>query len=332
MLDTLVPTGYERASTPLIERPPTPDHAPPTDRHPEFTSEPGRRSPRVVIAILAVVALLGVLGTIIGFVRADSANDDLATVEQERDVALDRAVVAETEIEQLDGQIADLDAAIETLTTGVRERDATIETLTAEREAALEQVAADETALTWLNARVVRLDTRIETVVAERDAALERIDVVTTERDELAALFPMTFDATLRGADLLGTYRVDLDRVYCEGVADCGSLLNAGRATITATPEGWLRLNVPDAFSTPLYRVDGALHGVVETTTMVPACEGTARRAYVAVTLYPSGMTIADDGARQVTDLGATITIAAPTTGTCPAALAFYGGQLTPTT
>jgi hypothetical protein len=253
-----------------------------------------------------------------------------------------------------------LQATIDTLTferadlvTQTNDLQATIETLTAERDGLVAQIAdldaTIETATDQRDGLAVQLS-GVEATLAnrtvERDALVRRIAILETdlvaqtqltstvvaERNALAKLFPIAFDASLVGVDLVGTYDVALTKAYCEGFATCATLPSVDELTIERTPEGYLELVIDDFVTAGLYRVDGALYAIADSFTAVAPCAATARVARVAVTIYGHGMSVADDGTPQVTDLGASFTVQAPATATCPAGLAFYGAQITPQT
>jgi hypothetical protein len=166
----------------------------------------------------------------------------------------------------------------------------------------------------------------------ESDLAAQTQLTVTAvaERNALATLFPITFDASLEGVDLAGTYDVELTKAYCDGFTTCAALPSIDELTIRETPAGYLELVIDDFVTAGMFRVDGALYAIADSTTAVNACAATPRVARVAVTVYAHGMTLADDGTQQVTDLGASLTVQAPATAGCPAGLAFYGAQVAP--
>ena len=352
----------------------TPGHAPP-GRIPPATphvTPPWPPRAKVVVAVLLVAAVLGAIGTVVGFMQ----DDNPTVTEQEYETTIETltaersALVAQTtelqatidtlttERDGLAAQVTGFDATIDTLTTErddlaaqIAAQDATIDTLTAELDGIATQVVwLDATIVTRtgqrdeLAARVTELDATIDTLTTERDGLV--VDVVdlesdlaaqtqltvtaVAERNALATLFPITFDASLEGVDLVGTYDVELTKAYCDGLTTCATVPSVDELTIRETPEGYLELVIDDFVTAGMFRVDGALYAIADSTTAVSACAGTARVARVAVTVYAHGMTLADDGTQQVTDLGASLTVQAPATASCPAGLAFYGAQITP--
>ena len=158
---------------------------------------------------------------------------------------------------------------------------------------------------------------------------LDRAIAAEAERDALVDLFPITFDSSLVGVDLAGDWNLAWDEAYCTGFATCGSAPGFKTLTITEDTNGWLRAEVDGVFDAGLFRVDGALYGITNSTTAAPACDGAQRNAHVGMTLYAHGVTVADDGTHQIEDLGASFVIDAPATATCPAGVAFYGASLT---
>ena len=346
-----------------------PGRVPPTTPH-VTPSWPPRA--KAVVAILLVAAVLGAIGTVIGFMQDDGptateqelqATIETLTTERSELVAEATELQATidsltTERDQFAAQVTELDATIDSLTVErdqfaaqVTEQDATIDTLTADLDGvATEVVWLDATIVTRtdqrddLAAQVTELDATIATLTSERDdlvtsvvdlesdlAAQTQLTVTAAaERNALAQLFPITFDASLEGVDLVGTYDVELTKAYCEGFTTCTTPPSVDELTIRKTPEGYLELVIDDFVTAGMFRVDGALYAIADSTTAVSACAGTARVARVAVTLYAHGMNVADDGTQQVTDLGASLTVQAPATASCPAGLAFYGAQVTP--
>jgi len=287
------------------------------------------------VVVLLVAAVLGAIGTVIGF----TSGDDTTTTELQATIDTLTAERAD-----LVAQTNDLQATIDTITAErdglvaqIADLEATIETGTDQRDGLVTQLAGLETTLAQRNAELV-------TRTAQRDSLVRQIAILETdlvaqtqltstvvaERDALAKLFPIAADTSLVGVDLVGTYDVALSKAYCEGFANCATLPNAGELTIRETPEGWLELDIDNFMTAGLYRVDGALYAIADSTTAVAACAGTARVARVAVTMYGHGVSVADDGTSQVADLGASFTVQAPATATCPAGLAFYGAQVTP--
>lgn len=279
----------------------------------------------LLVALLAITAVLGVVGTAVGFA---SGGDDGAT---ER---------------ELRGQVAILSTARDDAT-------AKLERLDGELASLRQQLVDAQDGADGLAGRAAALEARIDELAGERDEAQASVDVletelrdtrqqltetqqrladVTADRDSFARLFPVPYDASLDGvdvADLAGVYEVDASRVSCTGLAACGAAPAVSDLTITATPEGYLRANIPGLVEGGLFRADGALHLVADSTVAVPACAGLTRTAGVTMTIFPASGAIGRDGAAELTALHAVITVEAPAVGTCPAALAFTSAELT---
>lgn len=282
------------------------------------------------MAVLAVAALLGTIGTIVGF----TSGDDATSTEQELEATV--ASLTDERTERL-GDVTELQATIDTVT--VERDDLALEFVELENAGAAVAAERDEllAGMTDLNSMIVDLTRErneliVEVAELEADLATEarRATEALAERDALADLFPMTFDAALEGVELVGTYDVDATLVYSNGFAPGAVLPQLDEFVIRETPEGYLEVVIDDVATAGLFRVDGALYAITDSMTAVPPCNGTPRSAGLTATFYAHGLTVADDGSRQVTDLGASITVRAPATAGCPAALAFYGAELTP--
>ena len=167
-------------------------------------------------------------------------------------------------------------------------------------------------------------------LTGELAAQIDRTTTLTAERDALAALFPMTFDATLTGVDLVGTYDLTWEQIYCDGLTNCGTVPAVKTATITANDAGWLTITIGDFMTGMLDRTDGSLSTVIDNTTATPPIANSPRVSRVAINVYAHGITIGADGTRHIDDLGASIVVnAAPVSG-FPAGVALYGLTLTP--
>jgi hypothetical protein len=284
---------------------------------------PWPRNAQILAAVLVVVALLGAMGTIIGFASGDdgaaikrqyqsqidqmtdqrdsalSTNNDLRT---QLAAANDRTTATEQARNTLNAELNAVESRIETLTAQTTDLQVKLDTTTISNAALQDQLAAQTDRTTW----------------------------VTAEKQALAKLFPLTFDASLVGVDLLGTYDVTWHEVYCSGLSTCGSPPAVRQATITSTPEGWPLLKMNGFVTAGLHRVDGALFTIVDSTTAVPAIGSTPRVARVAITLYAHGLTVTDNGSHHVDDLGASIAISVPAVGNVSDGVAFYGAELTP--
>lgn len=303
--------------------------SPPSVVPPATTPDPRAPWPtgaRVVVAILAVAALmLGIAAVLAGGDDDSTVTEDLraqiATLSSERDEALRSISTLDDEIARLDAEL--FDALVENgdLSERVAELEARLAELDAERTELLRTVdsltAARDAALA-----------EAQTTAAALETAQRRLADALAERDALAARFPVRFDASLDGAALVGKHRVKLSPLYCVGLPSCGTTPTLGDATISRSA-GNLRLAIPGFVDGGLYDADGALHLVAASTTAVPACDGTTRTASIVMTVFPGGLTVAEDGSQTVTGLHAVVTVEAPAAGGCPAGLAFYRATLT---
>ena len=129
---------------------------------------------------------------------------------------------------------------------------------------------------------------------------------------------------------MVGKYDIELSQVYCSGLSSCGKAPVLDDPTIRKTSDGFLRLDIPRFVEGGLFRADGALHMVADSTTAVPACAGTARASRVVMTILPGSYEIGHDGSGDVAALSAVVTVEAPAIGSCPATLAFYSAELAP--
>ncbi|MFP5487563.1 MAG: hypothetical protein ACLGHQ_04575 [Acidimicrobiia bacterium] len=319
--------GGDHPDAPEVGSRPTPDRPP-------------RAASRVLVAALAVIAVLGIIGTGVGFASGDDRDDPSAELEElqaeldaaraERDQALDDAV-------ELDGRIAILRARV---TAVEAERDQVTDELTD----AGEDVAELEDRLAQLDAAIAALEADLVGAESDRaealaDAAALEAELATArtraaqaiaERDALAGRFPLTVTPTISIGDATGTYRSTWQERFCSGLATCATAPTTGPVVVRATAEGYLRLDLGGVVSTNLTRVPGGLHAVAGSTTALPRCDGTPRASTVTVTLHPDSWAVARDGAVEIRSWGGAVTIDAPATGSCPAVFVTYGVGLVP--
>lgn len=312
-------TGVRHAAstTGMDGDPPRPGLSGPSGPGP---SGPRARAPwptgaKVIVAILLVATVFATVGAAVGLASGDDGSnerqltDQVATLTAERDEAL-------ADIEALDAELAAL-----------REQLAQAE---AGNDDLAEQTAALEERIAELNEQRDTAAGTVDELRAELTTAQQALVTAIAERDGLAALFPMKFDASLGTTATTGTYDVTLSQLYCSGFTTCGKAPSLADLTITSTADGQLRFTIPQFAEGGLFRADGVFHTVLDTTTAVPACDGVARTARVAMTIVPGSYEIGDDGVRDVTGLSAVITVEAPAVGACPAGLAFYSADLAP--
>jgi hypothetical protein len=311
---------HRRTKTAAVESrlPSAPDFVPPSLYPPD--RDDGPRAPwpfgaKVLIAILIIAAVLGTVGTAIGF-NSDGdesaerqLQDRIDSLTADRDNALDAVGQLDAELVTLRQRLQDAQAANDGLTDRVIELEDQIESLTVVRDEALS--AADG-------------------LVAELATVRQRVTAAVAERDVLAKLFPIEVDSSLGDVAVVGKYDIKLSQVYCSGLSSCGKANLLDDPTIRKTADGFLRLDIPRFVEGGLFKADGALHMVADSTSAVPACAGTARASRVVMTILSSGFEIGRDGSADVAGLNAVITAEAPAVGSCPAALAFYTAELAP--
>ncbi len=287
---------------PVVDDPAT---APPGDG-----KQPWPGSAKALVAILVVLALAGIAGTIVGFVRASSAEDDVDATGEELQAERDRADAAEAEADELG----------EALLATTQERDELTEEraeLIAERDAALAEL--EEAAAVGEAERAL-----LEAEIAELEAQLEEVDEFLGELDEL---FPLSISFDLGQLDIAGTYAVSLTEIGCSGLDGlCGSAPSVGDATIGTD----LRLTIPDTLDIPLTVVDGTPFGAADNETIVPPCNDVPRTTALTMALFDDAVEIGADGDVDVTALGATIVIDAPATEECGIGRVWYRAELTP--
>ncbi len=226
-------------------------------------------------------------------------------------------------------------------------RQEQIDTLTAEREAALREIAELDEALTAVRVELEESQAVGDELTAERDALVVAVESLTAERDEavaeLAAVnealveitaerdallegIDVEFDVSLVGADLVGTYRATTTDVV--GAAPVFTQL-----TIGETPEGWLSATIPGIAEGGMAMADGVLHLVTDSTTALPQCDGVDRLARIVMTIYPNGYEVVGaegDTPNTVTisGLNAVLTVSARAAGTCDAVVAVSTADL----
>lgn len=337
MLNVLHRTDYG----PVILDRPTRDE--PLRSPPPPVTPPGREpgspwpaSAKVIVAVLAVLALAGAVGMVIGF----SSGDDAATPEPVQETVDDLSAEGELLRAARDEALA----RVESLEAELAAVESELDEVLAERDELEAADAASGVAIVELEAQLDAREADLASVsadlrAAEGDLAAAEADLqaqvaltaaATTERDALRALFPLTVESGLEGADLAGDYDVDITAVYCEGFADCSVLPRFDELTIVETSQGWLRVEIDGYVDAGLFAADGSLFAVAESTTAVPGCAGSARIATVSMTMYAHGLTVSDDGSRVIDDLGASLMVQSPQTGSCARGLAFYGLALDP--
>lgn len=278
---------------------------------------------RLLVVLLVAVTVLGGVGTAAGFMRSGSDADA---------AALD---AAQAEISELQAEITRVRADRDDAAASIAALD--------ERLAALQQRADQLEADGDADAdELARLAAEITTVTEQRDqtiadaaalesalaAAQESARAAIADRDAVLARFPVRFDGALAVGEVTGRYRTTVAQAFCSTSGACRAPA-AGEARLTATKEGYLRLNLPGVIDTGLFRVGDALHGMADVTTTAASC-GTARPARVSVTVVAAGWRVDASGAATPTALQAVVTIDAPASTGCAASLAVFDMTLTP--
>ncbi len=275
----------------------------------------------VLVALLALAAILGAIGTAVGFASRDDGSTErelrsqVATLASERGDAVDALAVLDGELASLRQQLIAAQDGAGGLADQVGVLEAQIASVSDQRDDAMASVDA--------------LDAELTLAQQELATTQQRLTDVSADRDAYARLFPMKFDPSVDVTNTAGVYKVDATRIYCAGLSSCGAAPSMSDLTIKTTTEGYLRASIPGVVEGGLFRADGALHLVADSTLAVPACAGTARTAGVTMTIFPGSLEVGRDGASTVTGLNAVITVEAPAVGTCPAVLAFSSAELT---
>jgi hypothetical protein len=308
------PTGDRIATRTTGTGPPK--EMPPIER---YLTTPWPRRAKVATAALAVLAVGGAVGTVVQLLDDDVDVTPYETRIDDLTIARDTALA---DVDRLESELAGVNGELATATTELATARIAGEQLTTELAAAEDRIA-------MLTGDVIDLQAA-NTMVGDQVLDLRADNAaVTAERDALAAMFPMTLDASLVGVDIAGAYDVDWTPAYNSGLADI-ALPGVARVRIVQTPEGWLAIDVPGVVNAGLHRSDGSLVAVVDSTTAVPAVNGVARTARVAITVYATEGTVTDDGTTTLTELGMSVAVSTPATATTPAGVALYGAELTP--
>lgn len=292
------------AAPPPVVAPPVEPVAPAA---PIDEKRPWPGAAKALVAILVVLVLLGVVGTVVGFMQASSTDDDLADVRDELALSQDRVVALEDQLASLGDETGTLSERLDQL---MAERDAAL----IERDAAIaardEQAAIDEAERALLESQVEELTSEIEAI-----------------EEQFEELFPLEVRVDLGAVGIAGDYEVSLTEIGCAGLDGlCGSAPSVGDATIGDD----LRLTIPDTLDVPLTVVDGTPFGAADSETIVPPCGEVPRTTSLTMALFGDVVEIGPEGEVDVTALGATIVIDAPATDECGIGRVWYRASLTP--
>lgn len=309
-------------TTPVLERAPAPASIDRDRRVPDTGNPTGgvagraashrwRRRPRpaTVLALAALAAATGGAVVLAGAGGRDA--ERRAGIEQltdERDAARASAAALEAELDSLRSRASRLDGDL-------AQRSEQLADLERQMADTIEALGAANASAAQLQLDLVEARAEAGRAIADRDAVIER--------------FPISTGGDLGDRDIAGDYTVELSSTYCSTSGAC-RLPKVDRLTIATTREGYLWLRLPGLVDAGLLRAGAALHTVTDTTTAVNACDGAARPARIAVTVFPATELVDADGDRRIAGLGAAITVDAPATATCPAAFAVYAAELTP--
>lgn len=161
-------------------------------------------------------------------------------------------------------------------------------------------------------------------------AETDRADDAEAKLELLSSQFPIEVTASLEEFDLIGAYTMKLTEAYCAGLPQCGrSGQNDIRADIIQGSNG-LELKIPSVLTAGLFAINGSLFAVTDSDQIVDPCGATTRLARVSTTIFADGISIAADGTRTLTGLGASLLVSAGAVEGCEEGVVFYAASLTP--
>jgi hypothetical protein len=207
------------------------------------------------------------------------------------------------------------DSALEEAEATIAEQQATIDDLNAQLETAQADLTATQTEL---EATITRAE-EIEAEAVELDA----------QREALLAAFPIEITSSLDGFDVIGPYDMTMTEAFCAALPTCGQPRPVVRPDIVQGTNG-LELRVPTVLTAGLFALEGSLFAVTGSDLIAPPCNGTPRTAQVSVTMFEDGMTIASDGTRALTGIGASLMVHVPATDECGEGDVFFSATLAP--
>lgn len=335
------------------------DMGPAPPPHPPATTDGTPTWPRnakIIVAILAVVAVASVFAAIVTG-GDDTTDPDVALQAQIDDLITERDALLAEQIDlgsQLDdamvqadlvaAELADVEDELATVTrqmTAANLDAAALEVtrlaLVGQRNALADELAAAEEQVTTLETQLAAeidttaaLDVRIAELSEEVNALVARAVTAETQRDALAAMFPITVDTALAPTDVVGTWDIDWTHRYCEGFTTCGNDPGFDSFRIETTAADTLRVVVDDHFTAGLGRADDGFVAIGRSLAAIPECDGVARAANVSLTVFGVGATMHADGTETLEHLGITVVVSAVATDTCPAGMSAFGAVLTP--
>ncbi len=267
---------------------------------------PWSSSAKTIVAILSVLTLLGIGGTVWGLMRAGEERDSADLSTEEVAMLTERATTAEAELVELQ--------------TTTR---AEINDLTAERD----QIQAD-----------------LDAALADQERSADEIEELTRQRDEIegeledlrAALenldnpFPLLIAPNLALSAIAGNYAPLLTQVSCAGFDFCNNPPLLAQAAISQ-PGGSVELNAPGLVRINFDVVGGQLFGSSTDQSLVGPCAGSARDVQVLMNLYADEGSVQLDGSITLSGLSASVLIdAAEVAGApeCPRSRVWYQLQL----
>lgn len=297
------------------------------------TRHAGARWPTDAKVLVALLLVATVVATIAAAIGARSGDDAAATVRSLREEVASLTAARN----EADADVAALDAELVTLRRQLDEVEAANDALDAESADLEAQIAA-------LTEQAAGLEAQIASVAEERDAATAKVEqldaalvterqrttAAVAERDALAALFPMTFDSPFGLDAAVGVYDVSVSRVYCAGLATCATTPALADLTIAKASGDNARFSIPEFASGDMFWADGAYHAVVDSTTVLPGCDGVARTGRVWMTIFPGTIEVERDRVPRAVALQGVISIEAAPVGTCSGVLAFYSTEFSP--
>jgi len=169
----------------------------------------------------------------------------------------------------------------------------------------------------------------IDELTAEVEEQTQRADDAEEALLEIAEQFPIEVTASLDDFDVRGAYTMKLTEAYCDGLPSCGAGRPDIRVDIVDGSNG-LEIKVPNVFTAGLFDINGTLFAVTDSDLIVEPCAGTPRVARVTTTIFADGVSVAADGSRTLTGLGASLLVSTDAIDACTAGVTFWAATLTP--